>query len=96
MRDYKDYVNLSNADALERIKFVRASNGNKLTILAHYYALDEIVELIGRTFGAVVGLPSGTDGTVINFDSVPSKSRTSARRRSGRIPWRRTRSASVR
>ena len=45
MKDYKDYANLSNAEALERIKFVRASSGDKLTILAHYYALDEIVEL---------------------------------------------------
>jgi len=49
-----EYANLSNAEALERIKVVRAFAGERLTILAHYYALDEIVELadfVGDSLG---------------------------------------------
>jgi len=54
MREYTEYANLSNAEALDRIKVVRATVGERLTILAHYYALDEIVELadyVGDSLG---------------------------------------------
>lgn len=54
MRYITDYLDLSPEVLLDRIAAVRKSAGNRLTILAHYYAPDEVVEIadyVGDSLG---------------------------------------------
>lgn len=54
MKQITDYIDLSPEVLREKIAAVRAAAGDKLTILAHYYAPDEVVELadfVGDSLG---------------------------------------------
>ena len=45
MKQLSDYQALSSEELIDRIQAVRAQAGNRLTILAHYYCMDEVVAL---------------------------------------------------
>ena len=54
MKELAEYNDLSADELRERIAAVRAAAGDRLTVLAHYYAPDEIVELadyVGDSLG---------------------------------------------
>ena len=54
MKDITDYVNLTNDVLREKIAAVRDKAGDRLTILAHYYVPDEVVEIadyVGDSLG---------------------------------------------
>ena len=68
MRDITDYMNLSTDALREKIAAVRKKAGDRLTILAHYYVPDEVVELadyVGDSLGLAKKAAASTADTAL-------------------------------